>query len=623
MLIIDEISYHKENLDYLFGIIAKKDEVNCVLLGYFAKTTSSFFQKNKKEICSYFYSNEQHLINFLHHLYSKSLVDPLKHFLVIYPEDHFQHHEDNEVRDKSKSSYFTKFYDKRVKAFQGLYSCLDKAEDFETISNAQYIIETLIAKIDQTVDGQRLLDDVVLRKENVRVLFICLKSNNKYKRKAAAEILSLTFSLLLNEVIEEPEKRNTMMAATTQANPEFSKFYEQKRKDEKNALFQTFVDELEGIVSGIHKRTGTNRSFNNTIGKEVKVVDTGDIRTLHLIQAALKFNLENLNIIISSGDFFDVYFNLFKNSGWNSSVHTLFADLIRTCLSLNKSPIILKKLAENNRLVKLLHDCTINGACFVDDKQIFRKAYCGAVNEVGTSLSKQTGENKTLFCSNDLWKSFFDEYLKPILDIERTDREDVFRKSSKFERQDYGNNLPIELFSALTNLQMARNNREQHTSDNVDNAEVNDNDEANNEGTEEGEDVRNASADFLSNLLHSAASSEVKHEEESTEEQSQPETLVLVPSNSDNSNPHNPEPKEQLPLPREFDMVLQHQKSIEEQVITTAQDKDLIQERAEEKAETAVKPEEVHDKPVQQPVKPHTDMLAEEDDDTKLDASIQ
>lgn len=118
----------------------------------------------------------------------------------------------------------------------------------------------------------------------------------------------MVFSLLLNEVVEEPDKRNTMMAATSMSNPEFSKFYEQRRKDEKNSLFQTFVDELENVVTGIRRRRSSERSFNNSIGHEVKVVDFADIRILQLIQSALKFDLENINLIISLSEYFDVIF---------------------------------------------------------------------------------------------------------------------------------------------------------------------------------------------------------------------------------------------------------------------------------------------------------------------------
>lgn len=178
MLIIDENSYHKENLDYLFAILKGREEINCVLLGYFAKVVSSFFQKNKRDICSYFYSNDSHIQDFLDHLYSKSLVDPLKHFLVIYNDDNFNHYEDgqNESSNAQKNSQFTKFYQNRVKTLNSLYSLLETAQESDVVINAQFIIETLIAKIDQTIDGNRLLDDVVLRKENIQVLFNCLKS---------------------------------------------------------------------------------------------------------------------------------------------------------------------------------------------------------------------------------------------------------------------------------------------------------------------------------------------------------------------------------------------------------------------------------------------------------------
>lgn len=118
----------------------------------------------------------------------------------------------------------------------------------------------------------------------------------------------------MNEVVEEPDKRNSLMASTSISNPEFTKYYEQKRKDEKNALFQTFIDDLEEIVSGIARRRTSERTFNNSIGKEVKIIDYSDIRILQLIQASLKFNLENINLIISLSEYFDLFFVAISDS---------------------------------------------------------------------------------------------------------------------------------------------------------------------------------------------------------------------------------------------------------------------------------------------------------------------
>lgn len=149
-----------------------------MLIGYFSKVVSSFFQKNKKEIYSYFYSNEARSQIFLEHLYLKSLVDPLKNFLVIFSEDHFNHHDESnsDARNIIRASPFSKFYQHRVKVFNSLFTLLESADEPEVVHNAQYIIETLIAKIDQTIDGSKLLDDVVLRKENIQILFSCLKN---------------------------------------------------------------------------------------------------------------------------------------------------------------------------------------------------------------------------------------------------------------------------------------------------------------------------------------------------------------------------------------------------------------------------------------------------------------
>lgn len=328
-------------------MLNQKTEINCVLLGYFAKVVSSFFSKNKKEICSYFYSNDHHVDRFLHHIYSRSLVDPLKSFLVIFPDDHHYMHDESLSENKANArvTVYNKFYQQRVTIFHNMFLLLEKSEDHDTLCNVQFILETLVAKIDQTVDGNKLLDDVVLRKDNIKILFNCLKSSVKQRRKAAADIMILIFSLLMNEPVEEPEKRNTMMSTANQASPEFAKAFEQRRKDEKNVLFQTFIDELDDVLAGISKRRSSERAFNNSIGKEVRVIDQGDIRILQLIQSALKFNLENINLVIAHSNYFDLFFVIFKNSGWNSTIHTLFNELIKACLNMmGKSPQLALKV---------------------------------------------------------------------------------------------------------------------------------------------------------------------------------------------------------------------------------------------------------------------------------------
>lgn len=174
VLMIDENSYHKENLDYMFSLLSGKGEVNCVLSGYFSKVVQSFFQRNKKDICAYFYSQDQHISHFQHHVYSKSVADLFKSFLVLTPDETYFNDEGNEK--SSKPQIYNKFYDKRVKAFNAIYQALEKSDDVDTIANCQFLIESLAAKIDQTVDGVKLLDDVLFRKENLQSVFNCCQS---------------------------------------------------------------------------------------------------------------------------------------------------------------------------------------------------------------------------------------------------------------------------------------------------------------------------------------------------------------------------------------------------------------------------------------------------------------
>lgn len=258
------------------------------------------------------------------------------------------------------------------------------------------------------------------------------------------------FTLLMGEGVEEPEKRSVMMASFSSPNPEFVKIFEQKRKDEKNTFNQTFIDVLDQILAKIKARTVTTRAFSNSIGVEVKIIDQSDVRLLQLVQTALKLNQDNINLIIALSEYFPLLFNIFETSNWNSTVHILFIEVIKTCLQTNKSKPIIDRLVENNLLVKTLFDCTKGTNAFVDPQtKKFRKAYCGAVNEVGTLIHKLTNEHGQQLKASSLWTEFFDNYLSPIIAIERTDRDDVFAKVNK--SNGYDHNIP-DLLSNFQNI---------------------------------------------------------------------------------------------------------------------------------------------------------------------------
>jgi len=227
------------------------------------------------------------------------------------------------------------------------------------------------------------------------------------------------------------------------------------------------------------------------------------------------------------------------------------------------------KLVEKNRLVELLHSCVHNNACFVDESKMFRKAYCGAVNSVGKIITQLSADKRSLFTENNHWNEFH-HYLKPILDIERSDRDDVFRKSNKFDRPDFGNNIPFELFSALSNLHLHKQEQEQEKED----KETYPHEEQDFKSGEEEGDL-DESPEEIDKKTDSTEVQEIvleKHDKSHDEVTVDIKTLT-----------QNPPDSQERAVPQEFEVRLKHSRSIEEQVIETRQDQDLIQEREETK----------------------------------------
>jgi hypothetical protein len=187
------------------------------------------------------------------------------------------------------------------------------------------------------------------------------------------------------------------------------------------------------------------------------------------------------------------------------------------------------------------------------------------------------------------------EYLKPIQDIERLDRDDVFRKSTKFDRPDFGSNIPFELFSALSSLHMSHKQTHDKDEDKDDDKDV---------YPHQNQDIEEAGEDTDHNEAHDGTEEDGESAQKNDADKHSPE------SGDDSTNPHdessgdvatevkkhehhdtvtvdaktvseNPPGSQEKTVPAEFEVRLKHSKSIDEQVIDTKQDNDLIAEREE------------------------------------------
>ena len=71
-----------ELLEYTLEFLNTNNELNLVLAGYFSKLITSLFNTKKKDLCMYLFSDENnHILNFARHSYSKSIADILSNIL--------------------------------------------------------------------------------------------------------------------------------------------------------------------------------------------------------------------------------------------------------------------------------------------------------------------------------------------------------------------------------------------------------------------------------------------------------------------------------------------------------------------------------------------------------------
>lgn len=189
------------------------------------------------------------------------------------------------------------------------------------------------------------------------------------------------------------------------------------------------------------------------------------------------------------------------------------------------------------------------------------------------------------------------EYLEPIIEIERPTRDDVFRKSNKFDRPDFGSNIPFELFSALSNLHMSHKQDQEKDDDKDEEAEYPHENQHIDDGTEGDFEDANDGANLEDTQGTEKVQDKVDTEEESSDSKGDTTQTTKSEGNEDGKKlmhhdtvtidaktvSENPPGNQERRVPAEFEVQLKHSMSIEEQVIDTKQDHDLIDEKEEER----------------------------------------
>lgn len=147
--------------------------------------------------------------------------------------------------------------------------------------------------------------------------------------------------------------------------------------------------------------------------------------------------------------------------------------------------------------------------------------------------------------ADEIWKQYFESYYKEILEIEKPERDDVFRKSTKFDRPDYGN-IPYEIFSVLSNMHQTQSQSKEELERQTDDVS------------------KEVTQDFW-NEDKGESNLEV-HEPESEQHSGE----------DGKAAEHADKPKS--PIPTELDIINAERESIHKQVIETRQDEDLKNE---------------------------------------------
>ena len=287
--------YHKEHLDYLFEFVHSDEEVNDVLAGYFEKVVRSLLDYRQKPFLLYFYNNEKNMNSFEKHIYNRSIAVLFEKLLNIRVYEDYQITGSLNSSRMEKTQFFAKFTDRRIEAMKSLINVLHASRQRSVISGVGEIFEKYLEDSSNIYDFLPVFKQVFFDPEVLKTLFRSIR-NTKVPKKRAVSSFILTQALFhLNLKGED-------------YNEETQAYFETKRKEEKNPLIQTFIDDFEDLMEELIEIPEESEKKTTTFGKEYRHFGYENLKLIEFIASMIELRNINVEIIIHNSNFFEICF---------------------------------------------------------------------------------------------------------------------------------------------------------------------------------------------------------------------------------------------------------------------------------------------------------------------------
>jgi hypothetical protein len=432
-------TYNKETLDSLVINFLNSNECrDPVLSGYFMQIFSSLLDHHQNQMCQYVFDNPEIIALLIDNIDVSALATVLRMIINVRIEE-INEYEDTLDGDtphpaSGSSSLDTSLHiAHRQAVYSTLFSLYTSTDSEDTMISVLSILSHLANNIVTVHAGNRLIDGIL----DSGVLPRLVERLDGPHAKITADMLIEIVTLF------NPDKKiqgsNELLAGISSLSGLTKAAYVKGCNDRRSRYLMNDdnIGSVKVTLAGLFKKIK-----NKIEGMKVQMVCTSSgVETMHLgteylSLVSLAFNIITLDIpylhlclSTSRSNLIPSLLSLSLKAVYNTFYHNILFSIIRKCLDVVTSPLF-NILADGHTLLIWMQD----GYKLASGK--YKGQLCGFIggmNALGTTIAKFSADKRDAL-GKDRWADIVSQYLSPVLAIEDTDRNDVFKRAFKQDK---------------------------------------------------------------------------------------------------------------------------------------------------------------------------------------------
>eukprot|EP00828_Plagiopyla_frontata_P029827 TRINITY_DN3864_c0_g1_i1.p1 TRINITY_DN3864_c0_g1~~TRINITY_DN3864_c0_g1_i1.p1 ORF type:complete len:639 (-),score=148.69 TRINITY_DN3864_c0_g1_i1:3-1919(-) len=397
-----------ELLKFLLSFLELPKPLNYTSAGYFAKALSGILSKMPNEFGTYVFNNLNICFNLIKHTNMKSFSDTLVKLIIL----------DSQIFDNLSHN----FIKERKMIIDILITKFFQTNDYEDLENINYIFSELFSK-QETINGQKQIISVFLKKKCLSQLFWKISSQEGYESQCCAQFLfNMLQAFCEKKQTQEPKENNEQNNDNLDI-------------DIQIGLLSSIIEHFQEFINLLQRK---NDTVINQIGQKNELFGKNKVKILEILTFVIEFannqkNLENADLrdilkgvykCMEEQKFLQICLNISKKFPWNNFAGLFIERIFKSIFESNNDNLYEQLFSQANLIDYLIEELQISEikinsklqSVITNGNRGFLIQISSKINELKNSENTNQKLKDILIQSDEKWKLFLTENLQNILD---------------------------------------------------------------------------------------------------------------------------------------------------------------------------------------------------------------